>query len=233
MRRVVLATLLAALFPVISLAQMGGGMMSGGMMSGRMMGQSPERGYQGQPFRAQGQGEEVFRVVCSHCHARGGNLIYPNLPLRGAPQLADFNTFLAYIRNPAMPDGSPGPMPAFPPDRISDAQARDLYQYLIAALPSPAQAGPGTGYGMGLGMTGRGYARRYGQQYQQLSEPLDEQQAEQEVKNYIKSTRNPNLKVGKIEDRGDHFEVNIETKGGSLVDRILVDKNTGRMRSAY
>jgi rubrerythrin len=105
------------------------------------------------------------------------------------------------------------------------------------------------GYGMGPGMMGGGYGGygmmdpgygygygpqyRYGRQPQQPPKPLDEAQARQEVENYLKSTRNPNLKVGKIEDRGNLFEVSIEIKEGSLVDKLLVDKDTGRMQSAY
>ncbi|MEJ2725129.1 MAG: cytochrome c [Deltaproteobacteria bacterium] len=219
------------------LAHLGGGMMGGGMM-----GPGQSRGYQRQPFQAQGQGAEIFRMNCVSCHAQGGNLIYPDFPLRGAPQLADFNTFLAYIRHPAMPDGSQGPMPAFPPQRISDEQARDLYQYLVTVLGSPTQGRPGAGYGMGPGMgggyggygMGPGYGGQYGpQQYQKPPKPLDEQQAKQEVENYLKSTRNPNLKVGKIEEKGNDYVVNIETKDGSLVDKILVNKDTGRMAPAY
>jgi len=45
--------------------------------------------------------------------------------------------------------------------------------------------------------------------------------------------RNPNLKLGEIEDKGNAFEAEIQTKDGSLVDRILVDKYTGWMRSVY
>jgi hypothetical protein len=243
MKRAVLGILLAVCFPFISHAQMGGGMMGGGMM-----GPGQGRGYQGQAFPGQGQGAEIFAEECSHCHARGGNLIYPNLPLRGAPQLSDFDTFLAYIRNPAMPDGSQGPMPAFPPDRISDDQARDLYQFVVTVLGSPAQEAPGGGYGMGPGYgigpgtmgrgyggygMGPGYGGQYAPPYQKPSKPMDEQQARQEVEKYLQSTRNPNLKTGKIEDRGKQYEVSIETKDGSLVNKILVDKNTGRMQSAY
>jgi hypothetical protein len=46
-------------------------------------------------------------------------------------------------------------------------------------------------------------------------------------------SRNPNLKVGKIEDKGGYFEAEITTNDGSLVDKLLVDKDTGRMRSVY
>ena len=100
----------------------------------------------------------------------------------------------------------------------------------------------GPGSGIGPGMMGRGYGGygmgpghggRYGEPYQQLSKPLDEQQARQEVENYLQSTRNPNLKVGKIQQKDNQYEVDVETKEGALVDKILVDKDTGRMKSAY
>jgi hypothetical protein len=103
----------------------------------------------------------------------------------------------------------------------------------------PGMMGPGYGYGMGPGMMGPGYGYGYGpqygygQQYQQPSNPLSEDQAKQEVENYLSSTRNPNLKIGKIEDKGNDNEVNIETKDGSLANKILVNKDTGWMRSAY
>ena len=54
------------------------------------------------------------------------------------------------------------------------------------------------------------------------------------VQNFLKSTGNPNLKLGNIKDEGSAYEVEIVTKGGySLVDRILVDKRTSWMRSVY
>ena len=102
----------------------------------------------------------------------------------------------------------------------------------------------GYGYGMGYGMMGRGYgmgpgygypnAPGYqGPQYQQPAEPLKKKDAEKLLNNYLQSTRNPNLKLGKIEDKGDSFEAEIETKNGDLVDKIIVDKKTGGMHSAY
>ena len=53
------------------------------------------------------------------------------------------------------------------------------------------------------------------------------------VENYLQSTGNPNLKLGKITDDGSSFEADIVTKDNSMVDKILVDKNSGAMRSAY
>jgi hypothetical protein len=97
----------------------------------------------------------------------------------------------------------------------------------------PGMMGPGYGggYGMGPGMMGPGYG--YGPQYRQPSKPLDEKDAKAEVEDYIKGSRNPNLKMGSVKDKGSTFEVEILTKDNSLVDRILVDKNTGWMKSEY
>jgi hypothetical protein len=103
----------------------------------------------------------------------------------------------------------------------------------------PGMMGPGYGYGygMGPGMMGPGYGWQYGPGYgpqnEQPQKPLDKEQAKQQVENYLKSTRNPNLKLGKIEEKGNDYVVDIETKGGSLVDKLLVSKDTGWMRSAY
>jgi hypothetical protein len=98
-----------------------------------------------------------------------------------------------------------------------------------------AQMGPGYGYGygMGPGMMGSGwYGPQYGSQDQQ-QKPLGKEEAKQEVENYLKSTRNPNLKLGTVTDKGSYFEADVVTKNDSPVDKILVNKNTGWMQSAY
>ena len=95
----------------------------------------------------------------------------------------------------------------------------------------------GYGYGMGPGMMGYGYGPQHGPQYapqyQRPQKPLNESQAKEMVENYLQATRNPNLKLGKIEDKGYAFEVNIVTKDGSLVNKVQIDKNTGWMQSEY
>ena len=58
----------------------------------------------------------------------------PELPLRGAPQLADFNTFMAFLRDPRLPDGSRGPMPPFSADALTRIQAKSLYDYMLDVL---------------------------------------------------------------------------------------------------
>jgi hypothetical protein len=126
----------------------------GGMMGDGMMGQQDGRS-SGTP--ADTAGAAIFRANCVSCHPNGGNTITPNLPLRGSRMLASFDAFLDFIRHPKMPNGSKGAMPNFPPSKISDHQARELYQYLTSAEGSMAG-----GYSMGPGMMG-GYGRgRYG-----------------------------------------------------------------------
>jgi hypothetical protein len=110
-----------------------------------------------------------------------------------------------------------------------------------SGMMGPNNGGMGSGmmggYGSGSTMMGPGHGQQYGQQnapqYQQSQIPLNENQAKERVENYLQSKNNPNLKLGRIEDKGSAFEANIVTKNGSLVDKILVDKNTGQMRSAY
>lgn len=79
-------------------------------------------------------GRHVFESHCSGCHRRGENIIEPNMPLRNAPQLHDFDEFLAYLRDPRMPNGASGVMPVFGNDRISDQNVRALFDYLNFAF---------------------------------------------------------------------------------------------------
>ena len=119
----------------------------------------------------------------------------------------------------------------------------------------------GRGYGMGSGMmrgrlrhgsrndgarirngawlrTGTGSMGRAPEQGEigpgagRLETPLKEDGARTVVENYLQSTRNPNLKLGKITEQGDAFEAEIVTKDGSLVDKLLVEKSTGWMHPA-
>lgn len=49
--------------------------------------------------------------------------------------------------------------------------------------------------------------------------------------NYV--TRNPELQLGTIRDKGDAFEADVIGKDRSLVGRVVVDKDTGWIRSTY
>jgi hypothetical protein len=102
-------------------------------------------------------GEKIFNLNCNRCHPNGGNVIPPDLPLRGSSKLADFKTFLSYIRDPKMPDGSEGVMPAFSKKQISDQEAQTLYQYITSSGTSGMMGGGMMGSGMmGSGMMGSG-----------------------------------------------------------------------------
>lgn len=82
-------------------------------------------------------GENIFDNDCSGCHPHGGNVVVTNLPLRSAPQLGELKTFIDFLRKPTMPNGSSGPMPAFPVEKLSDAQAKQLYDYIVNTLVKP------------------------------------------------------------------------------------------------
>jgi uncharacterized membrane protein len=79
-------------------------------------------------------GRKIFATNCSACHPNGRNAIMPDLPIKGSSKLADFKTFLAQMRDPKLPNGKPGPMPVFPPSKISDGEAHELYEYIIQEL---------------------------------------------------------------------------------------------------
>ena len=101
----------------------------------------------------------------------------------------------------------------------------------------PGMMGPGygmgSGYGRGTGSLGRAPEQGgTGTGAGRLETPLKEEGARTAVENYLQSTRNPNLKLGKITEQGDAFEAEIVTKDGSLVDKLLIDKSTGWMHPA-
>jgi hypothetical protein len=90
----------------------------------------------------------------------------------------------------------------------------------------------GRGYEMGPGMMERDYGDT--PPYRgRPSEPLDKEGAGKMMESRLKSSRNPNLKLGEVEDKGDYFEAEVRTKNDALVDKLIIDKETGRMRSLY
>ena len=77
------------------------------------------------------QAGAIFKSNCAMCHSRARTITKPRMPLRNAPELANFESFVNQIRNPRLPDGSPGHMPAIPRQDLSDEQAWELYQYIV------------------------------------------------------------------------------------------------------
>ncbi len=107
---------LLALLTVTALGYFGGELTFGG----RSPAATPE-------FAA---GRKLYEANCSGCHAHGGNMLAPNLPLRTAPQLRNRDEFVGYLRDPRLPNGAKGSMPAFTPDQLSDQDATRLYGYV-------------------------------------------------------------------------------------------------------
>jgi len=84
---------------------------------------------------------------------------------------------------------------------------------------------------MGPGMMNRGDEKE--SQYRQNNTYLDRKAAERIFEDSLERRHNPNLKLGEIKDEGTFFEAQVLTKDNSLVEKLIVDKNTGRMRTAY
>jgi len=82
-------------------------------------------------------GEKIFETNCSGCHPHGGNIIKPNFPLRGSPEIKSFERFSSFIQNPRMPDGSEGLMPPFPQSKIPEKREKQLYDYIVNVLNNP------------------------------------------------------------------------------------------------
>lgn len=54
------------------------------------------------------------------------------------------------------------------------------------------------------------------------------------VQGYLDYKKNPNLKLGEIREYKGYSEAEIVTKKQkAMVDRVIINKNTGRMRSMY
>ena len=97
--------------------------------------------------------------------------------------------------------------------------------------PGMMHYGGNRNYGMGPGIMGQGYEDE--PHYYHSQKHLDKKDAARILEDYLNSRNNPNLKLGEIRDQGSSFEADLLTKDNSLVDKLIVDKNTGRMRSAY
>ena len=83
-------------------------------------------------------GKKLFENNCMACHPNGGNAIMPQAIIIGSDMLKDLPTFLGWIRDPRLDNGKKGPMPDFLPGKISEEQARQLYDYLIGVLGKPS-----------------------------------------------------------------------------------------------
>ncbi len=127
MKKLIVVLVVVFLTGMAAQAEVDDGMMGGGMMGGGMMGEG--QGGESSAAQTAMPGAQIFSEYCESCHYDGGNVVSPDMPLKGSRMLADFKTFLDFIRNPRLPNGDKGVMPVFDQAKISDSQAAKLYQY--------------------------------------------------------------------------------------------------------
>ncbi len=84
-------------------------------------------------------GKRLFENNCMACHPNGGNAILPDHIIIGSDKLEDLHTFISLIRDPRLDNGQKGPMPDFSPQKISEDQARQLYEYLSRVMGCGSQ----------------------------------------------------------------------------------------------
>ncbi len=76
-------------------------------------------------------GGALFAANCQACHPQGSNVVVSSLPIKSSRKLASLDGFVAFIRDPKMPDGTAGEMPPFTKQDIDDAGAGRLYAYVV------------------------------------------------------------------------------------------------------
>ena len=120
-----------------------------------------------------------------------------------------------------------------------------LYSHGMGGYGMMGNRGFGSGGHMGPMMRGSNYMGQgwhcpmmQNMGYQPYSGPdrvenLTKDEAKNIARDYLMRLGNPNLKRGKIKETEHEFEVEIVTKDNSLVQKILIDKETGRMRPSY
>ncbi len=255
----VIALGLLLFFALAGLAQMGPGMMGPGYGSGMGPGMMGGGGYGGQQYCPYCGGYlgagEGYEMRCPG-YGRGPGMMGPGYgpqyqPLEKPLQKKDAEQMVEnYIQSLHNPDLKLGKIAE--KDTSFEVQILGKNKAVVDTVivdkntgwMQSAQRGPGRGpgahygYGMGSGMMGRGMGPGmmgpgYGPQYQQERKPLTEKDVKAMLENYVQSTRNPNLKLGKITEKDHYFEAEIVTQNDSLVDKILVDKQTGWMKSVY
>ena len=93
------------------------------------------------------------------------------------------------------------------------------------------QMGPGMMQGFG-GSAANMPCAAYGPQAGRTGK-VTKEQATSWTSNYLAALNNPNLKLGNVTETETHFQAEILTKDNSLVEKILIEKATGRTARAF
>ncbi len=73
------------------------------------------------------------------------------------------------------------------------------------------------------------YGRSKKGQYGEKSSVMDEAEAHKILREYFQG----DVKIGKVKERKFYFEAEIRDRQGNLIDKVIIDRRTGRMRSIY
>jgi len=65
------------------------------------------------------------------------------------------------------------------------------------------------------------------------SNPRTAEQARERAEEHLKSSANPNLEIGQVGETVASYEIQVVTQDGSLVNWIIIDKQSGRIRTLY
>ncbi len=106
---------------------------------------------------------------------------------------------------------------------------------VVAAMPAVSSAQPGP-HGMMRGYRGMPYGqfcpgRGWGP-YGARKAVKNVDEARQVMESYFAPLQE-GVRTGKIEEKPLYFEVEILGRDGALIDKAIVDKRTGRIRSIY
>ena len=196
--------------------------LSSGMVLAQQQGYGQGYGPQGQGYGQGGpQGQGWFCPWCGQQYGRG---MGPGMMYRGQ----------------GMRQGRQGR--GMPPGMMQGWQGQGMGPGMMQRWHGQGMRHGGRG--MGRGMMGDQWDRRqygpsgqygqYGPSYgQQQREPLNlnKSEAQELAEDYVAG--NPNLTIGEITEKDEIYEAMVETKDGSLVEKLLIDKQTGWMKRAY
>ena len=101
--------------------------------------------------------------------------------------------------------------------------------FIIPTSQPIAMMGGGSGGGMGGHMGGGLGWDRQGSQYNR--EPMSPTTAENHVREYMNRRTSEPYKLGNLKDGGTYYMAEVLHQDGELIERLLIDKQSGRIHS--
>lgn len=173
----------------------------------------------------QGYGPQGQGWFCPWCGGQGQTQGYgmgPGMMYRGQDQAPGW---YGQGMGPGMMYRSPETVPGWQDQRMGPGHMRGWQ----GSGHMQGRSGRGHGPGMMGDQWGRGQYGPYN--VPQQMEPLSRTAARELAQNYVAG--NPNLKLGEIVEQEDAYVASIVTQDDSLVEKLLIDKNSGWMKKEY